>query len=254
MNFEVAVPSYRRAEKCAGSTLTYLAECGVPSRRITVFVASEEEKKEYRRTLRANTYGELVVGVPGMGAIRNFIQRHYSVGQKILHVDDDIDGLYTHFGKKQLCRFLDLKEFAEAAFNLCEQRKIRLWGVYPVLNPYFMKTQVTFDLRYIIGCFWGSTNSHDDVLTVSLDDKEDFERTIKCYLADGSVARFEHLAPKTNYYKEPGGMQIERTAARIRESAELLVQRYPHLCQLNLSKKSGHAEVRLRDRRQRAKA
>lgn len=252
MDYEVAVPSYHRARKCADSTLSYLRECSVPKERISVFVASEEQREEYERTLKAETYGKIVVGVPGMGAIRNFIQKHYAPGTRIVHVDDDIEGLYSKIDDKHLVRMLTFDQFVQDAFTMCEGKGMRLWGVYPVLNPMFMKHRVTFDLRYIVGCFWGSVNSHDDVLSVSLDDKEDFERTLKCYVADGGVGRFEYVSPKTKYYAEPGGMQMERTAERVRESADILVKRYPKLCTLNPIKKSGHAEVRLRDRRARA--
>ena len=51
MTFKVAVPSYKRATKCRDSTLTYLQTCGVDPKTITVFVASEEEKDTYKRTL-----------------------------------------------------------------------------------------------------------------------------------------------------------------------------------------------------------
>lgn len=250
--YEVAVPSYQRSKKCGESTLAFLKECSIPAERITVFVADQNAREEYASELPADSYGRIVVGKVGMGAIRNFIQGHYPDGTKILHVDDDIEGLYTNVTPKQLVRFTDLDSFVTNAFDMCEQRKVRLWGIYPVLNPMFMKQRVTFDLRYVIGCFWGSINSHDGVLNVSLDDKEDVERTLKCYSADGGVARFEFIAPKTNYYTEDGGMQVTRTEARITASAKALVAAYPQLCSLNLTKKSGHAEVRLRDKRPKA--
>lgn len=257
IDYQVAVPSYKRAQRCGSATLAYLKACKIPKERITVFVADEAERDAYDDALPANSCGEIVVGVPGMGAIRNFINRHYPAGTRIVHVDDDIQTLHivhdtTGTGEKggmKLVPYLELEELITNAFTLCEQTKLRLWGIYPVLNAYFMKTRVTTDLRYIIGCFWGSINSHDDVLQVSLDDKEDVERTLKCYVADGGVARFEYIAPKTNYYTEPGGMQIERTEERVTASAKALVERYPQLCSLNLTKKSGHAEVRLRDKR-----
>ena len=36
---------------------------------------------------------------------------------------------------------------------------------------------------------------------------EDFERSIRYYIADGGVTRFNYVAPKTKYYSEKGGIQ-----------------------------------------------
>ena len=44
-------------------------------------------------------------------------------------------------------------------------------------------------------------------------------------------------------------MQINRTKDRIYESALYLANKYPMLCSMNMKKKSGLAEVRLRDKR-----
>ena len=48
----------------------------------------------------------------------------------------------------------------------------------------------------------------------TIDDKEDYERSIKYYLKDGGVLRFNNVTCRTNCRKEPGGMQVERTKKR----------------------------------------
>ena len=83
----------------------------------------------------------------------------------------------------------------------------------------------------------------------TIDDKEDYERSIKYYLKDGGVLRFTNVTCRTRCYKEPGGMQINRTKNRIHDSAVYLTQKYPLLCTLNTKKKSGYTEIRLRDKR-----
>ena len=47
---------------------------------------------------------------------------------------------------------------------------------------------------------------------------------------------------------EKGGMQETRTKERVLKSAKLLVERYPDLATLYLKKKSGYAEVKLKDK------
>jgi hypothetical protein len=112
-----------------------------------------------------------------------------------------------------------------------------------------MKPKISTDLRYIIGSFWGSINAGKQV-KITLDDKEDYQRSILYYKADGAVVRMNMVAPISSYYKEPGGMQEERTKQRVEESARWLVKTYPEFAVLNPSKKSGYMEVKLKDKRE----
>ena len=45
-------------------------------------------------------------------------------------------------------------------------------------------------------------------------------------------------------------MQVERTLKRVDKSARAIVEAYPDFATLNLTKKSGYPEVRLRDKRE----
>ena len=44
-------------------------------------------------------------------------------------------------------------------------------------------------------------------------------------------------------------MQVERTEQRIYESAKYLAQKYPKLCTMYIRSTTGHAELRLKDKR-----
>jgi hypothetical protein len=249
----IAVPSYKRAGICRDKTLAILRMLQVPPEKITIFVADGAEYAEYHNTLQPGTYREIVVGEPGMGAIRRYIQRHYEEGEAVLSIDDDIAGFYKKQDDKHY-REMRAEEFhmmVRLGFWSCKQAECRLWGIYPVLNALFMKNRVRVGLTYIVGAFWGCINSHDPSLYVTLDDKEDFERTLKFFQKDGAVVRLEAYSLKTAYYTTRGGMQTTRTPERIDQSARELVNRYPALTKLNLKKKSGHTEVRLIDPRNR---
>lgn len=249
----IAIPSYKRAEICRDRTLALLQKLGVPPSRITVFVADGTEYFEYHNVLIPGTYREIKAAEPGMGAVRRFIQRHYPEGEPLLCIDDDISALYRKQSDKRYVE-LDAEGFqtmVRLGFWSCRKAECRLWGIYPVLNPLFMKNRVRVGLTYIVGAFWGCFNSHDPELFVTLDDKEDFERTLKFFQKDGAVVRLEAYSLKTAYYTTPGGMQETRTPERIDQSARQLVERYPMLTKLNLAKKSGHTEVRLIDPRNR---
>lgn len=248
MRYSVAIPSYRRAETLRDYTLPALQAAGMPYHKISVFVADDEQFEHYTQILQPGTYGMLVLAEPGMRAMREFIRYHYLDGLPLVCCDDDIQGFYKKVDDKTYVPVTDLQLEIHRAFEACYQYDCKLWGIYPVLNAMFMRHTVTTDLRYIVGCFWGCINTHDPNMSVTLDDKEDFERTLKFYIRDGGVVRLNDLAPKTRYYDQPGGMQVLRTPERVAASALNLYKRYPEYCTLNTKKKSGHVELRLRDR------
>jgi hypothetical protein len=247
----IAIPSYRRAATLRDKTLTLLKEYAVPRSRIHVFVANKEEEATYRATLDPTTYGHMHVAEPGMAAVRNYITRFFPVGKAIFNMDDDIRG-FIEFSEGARRNERPLKDLCAAITEGFRQAKAtgnRLFGFYPVANGYFMKGgPPTTDLRYIIGSVWGILNP-GKILTVSIDDKEDYLRSVMMYLLDGGVLRFHNIAPQSAYYKEPGGMQETRTMQRIETSAKAMVAAFPDLVKINLTKKSGMPEVRLRDAR-----
>ena len=251
-DYIVAIPSYKRAETLRDKTLATLKEHRIPAERIHVFVATPEEKQRYEATLEAGTYGKLIVAIPGMAAVRNFITGHFPIGQRIVNIDDDIKGFleFSETARRHEMPLRNLDGFIRRAFAESQKTGFRLWGIYPVPNGFFMRAgEPSTDLKYIIGAFWGITNPGIDVLKVTIDDKEDYLRSLIMYVADGGVLRFRDVAPKTAYYKEAGGMQEERTMNRVTKSAEALHRAFPDLTKLNATKKSGFLELRLRDTR-----
>ena len=263
-NYVVAIPSYKRPETLRDKSLKVLQKYKISPSKIYIFVADNEQKKIYEDTLPKNSFHKLIVGEPGIKNIRNFMPKYFPQGQYIFYMDDDIYKVYdtystnntldkTTFKHKEL---KSIKDLINQGFKLCEKSKITNWGVYPVQNPYFMKAKsndikdyVTTKLCYIIGFMTGVINDQESEIR-TIDDKEDYERSIKYYLKDGGLLRFNNITCYTKCYKEPGGMQVERTKKRIHDSAVYLTKVYPNLCTLNTSKKSGFTEIRLRDKRE----
>jgi hypothetical protein len=243
--WRIAIPSYKRPTQLRDATLALLQKHAVPAERIDVFTSDAEQHAEYSETLLAGTYGRLIVAVVGMSAVRNHMTNHYDEGQHILYIDDDItDFLTLTDGPLDLCKFID------QAFTECASRNLRLWGIHPIANRFFLKDKVSTDLRYIIGCFYGVINSKS--ITVDLEDGEDKLRTCLYYLANGGVLRYNWIAPKTKYYRNPGGMQTTRTLDRQRASGLALLERFPLLLHRK-DKKDGRIEHRFRDMRTKVK-
>ena len=268
----VAIPSYKRPLILKKKTLKLLIEHKIDPKKIIIFVSDEEQKKIYEGEIEKKHYNKIVVGKPGIKNIRIFMANYFKEKQRIFYMDDDISHIFKIFNNKdgvvidkidetydkknnRLHNMKDLHKFIEFAFETAKQKKCDNWGVYPVENPYFMKPTTkniddytTTKLVYIIGFMTGVVNNKKAELR-TIDDKEDYERSIKYYLKDGGVLRFTNVTCRTRCYKEPGGMQINRTKNRIHDSAVYLIRKYPLLCTLNTKKKSGYTEIRLRDRR-----
>jgi hypothetical protein len=237
--WRIAIPSYKRATRLRDATLTILQKHNIPKEKIDIFVADEAESETYAATLDPATYHQLIVGKPGMGAIRNFMTDYYADGQHILFIDDDIYDLLS-------LEPLDLSDWIGRAFEECAAAGLRLFGIYPVANTYFFKNKVSTDFRYIIGSMYGVINDRD--IKVSLDDGEDKQRTCLYYLKYGGVLRYNDVSPKTKYYREPGGMQTTRTLERQRASGIALLEQFPMLL-TRKDKKDGKIEHTFRDRR-----
>jgi hypothetical protein len=260
VSYRIIINSTGRAATLADKTLPMLAAGGIERDGVEVWVANTAEATTYDAIVGGPVFVAPhdptdkrleVVGVNpvGLGKARNHVISHAKPGERLVFIDDDIYMLVRAMGPKDSVRVDDLDDFFTAMFRDLDNASATLWGVYPVANPYFMRPRTRYDLCYIIGALFGIIVTGQPHELVTLDDKEDYERSIRHYLADGHIVRNDRVAPVTTYYKGEGGLQLSRTPERVRLAAEWLTLRYPGLCSLNLTKRSGWAEVRLRDSR-----
>lgn len=245
----VVIPSYNRVDTLKEKTLKLLKDHKIPASKIYVFVANEEQKKLYEEGLEKGSVGHIVVGVKGLAEVRNFIFKYFPKGKKLVEMDDDIRGFFeydekVHRHEKPL---VSLEKVIERGFEECHKSGARLWGVYPIPNGFFMKPTVTTDLKFIIGSFWGCINPGEDkALQLPFGgEKEDYQRTILFWEADGVVVRLNFVAPKTAYYKEPGGMQEGDRLGKQDKAVKEMMKRWPQYIKPNPRRKSGYPEIRL---------
>lgn len=263
-DYVIAIPSYKRNETLKKKTMKVLDEYNISPNKIYVFVADENEKKMYEDTLDRNTYNKIVVGKPGIQHIRNFMPNYFPEGKQIVYMDDDIskisecnnnninsEGKYDKKNNK-LERMKNLDKFIKQAFKMSNKTGYTNWGVYPTDNPYFMKPSmpnnkhVSTDLKFLIGFLTGVVNNRKAELR-TIGDKEDYERSIKYYLKDDGILRYNNVSCNTNCYKEPGGIQATRKAEDSRRNAMKLIEDYPDFVKVNNNRNSGFVEIRLRD-------
>ena len=251
MRLNIAIPSYKRSETLRDKTLSVLEKYNVDPSTVTIFVANDEEKTAYEKSLKDNIYNKnIVVGVVGMGPIRNFIRNYYDEGEFVVNFDDDLSSIMRKApaDEKKMEPIEDINaEVFEPMYNIMQENENMLCGVYAASNAFFMSYTPKTGLYYCIGSLWGCINDKHQDRMVQLCDKEDFERTLQHYVLDGSVSRLDNITVISKYYTEDGGMQVERTLERIDKSADNLVRRFPDLCSKYIRETTGHAELRLRD-------
>lgn len=245
MDYVVAIPSHARPETLAAKTLPLLLGRGVPGDRVEIWV-DQAEWPVYEETLGAKFDGsgvQLRVGAATLAGNRAALQAAHD-GEWVVEVDDDLSDVIERVDAKRRRPVDDLAGFFSNACEFADEQGVVLWGIYPVANPYFMKERVRLDLSYIVGCLFGLRANREIVPT--MDDKEDFERSIQAFEMSGAVARFEWVAPITNYYGEPGGMQTTRTRERVEAGARSICDRWPALARYKVSKGRDMPEVVLR--------
>ena len=249
--YVVAIPSYGRPDTIKNKTIPTLLRGGVPSEKIHVHVRGDEQYQEYFESLDPTTYGKLIKyeAKPGAMGFRNYLVRAYPVGSKVVFCDDDLTRVVRMVNEKKTEEVLNLPELFSESFSALETLGFHLWGIYPVMNPYFMKQRIRVDLSFIMGTMYGVVIRNDDCELIGTNDKDDYEKSIKFYLKDGGVLRLEYIAVDTKYAGEPGGMQDFRTEETLSEGVKYLLEKYPEFVTYHVSPSRGTPEVRLKDKR-----
>ena len=280
-DYVIAIPSFKRSDIIQTHTLAVLKKNNIKPEYITIFVANQEENDIYKKAIPSNLYNNIVIGLEGLKNQRNFINDYYPIGKYIVEMDDDIKTIMQLVVKNQSIRngqggkggkgskgnkssreskksksykivktvkpIQDLDTFIRRAFEMCIESNIYLWGVYPLINSHFMTHKVTTDLRFIVGPMWGMINRHRKDLKLTVNEKENSERTLQFWVADGAVLRFNNIGIETKYYKNEGGMQAEGKDRKVEalKSVYYLHKMYPKLTKVYLIKKNGMPEIKL---------
>ena len=245
MDYKIAIPSYKRPETIKNKTLKLLSNYSIDNNLITIFVADKEEEKIYKDSLGENY--KIVVGVPTIGKQRNFIEKYYSEGTKLMMFDDDLDGIFKK-NKNKLKEVENLNnEFINKGFELCEKHKINIFGLYAAANPFFMKNRIYTKICYIPGGVFGIVVNHDPFLERVTNHREDYEYSIRQYIKNKALIRFDYLTIKSKFFREAGGLQEIRTNKYIFNSIYQIYSMFPQYCKMYIRKSTGNAELRLKD-------
>lgn len=250
IDYKIAVPSYKRSRTIQDKTFKVFEKYNVPPERVTVFVADQTEYETYAEALKDNSYGKnIIVGVPTIGAQRNFIEKYYPEGTYLMMFDDDIEEVQRMKDAQTLEPIDDLyTEIIEQGFKSCEELEAKTFGIYAAANAYFMKDRVYSKLCYVIASMFGVIVEHDDYLARVTNHGEDYEYSLRQYVKNGVLCRLDKYTVKSNYYKEEGGLQTVRTKEYVHDSITKIAELFPDLCTMYVRESTGHAELRLRDK------
>ena len=235
MDFKIAIPTYNREKTIKEKTLKTLSSYDITLKDIDIFVANEQQAELYLKSLGDCN---IVIGELGIGKQRNFIEKFYPEGTKLIQVDDDIQGFYRFIDKKTLKPLNDLvNEFFIKGFSICEKKKLKCFGYYGVFNPFFMSNKIKFDLCYILGVCFGVIVEHSEFLERTTEHGEDYEYSIRQYIKNDGLVRFENITCKTNYCTEKGGLQDTRTQENVNNGIKQILRTFPNYCKLREGKK-----------------
>ena len=220
MKYPVAIPSYDRVDTLKNKTLAMLERHKIPREQITIFVSGAEQYKLYTKALPDYR----IVRTPSENILetRNYITDYYEEGEKVVHIDDDVEEVLRKVHAEKTSRemvVMDLTELCDMGFAEIEKRGLSMWGINPVPNPFFLTHNTSQDLRYVVAALRGVINHRDIILSLH-PQKEDVENTIRAYIRDGGVLRYNYITISTKWYA-PGGICAQSAANSARGRKEL---------------------------------
>lgn len=250
-DYVICIPTYKRAQLCNDKTLSTLHDHNINSNKIYVYVANKQEYDLYKNVLTSNLYNKIIIGRKGLVQQRQFIMNQWPENKYIVFFDDDIENIDLSLSPTFKNHNLDY--FIKNAFKKSQELQSYIWGVYPVYNPFFRgpKKEYSTNLNYIVGAFYGiinrpNLNSIQLTITKQNGQKEDVERTLKYFINDGIVLRFNNIGFETKYYGKEGGLgTFEDRIKPMAEAAKKLQKKYSEYGYIKL-KKSGMVEFVLR--------
>ncbi len=242
MDYQIAIPTHRRSEAIRKYTLKYLESTNVDRERITLFVSDDEDKKKYESVNEG--YNVVVAkGAKSLGQKRKFISGYYAEGTPVISFDDDVsrveklvldeplEGTTKPLDHKcHLETVLNLDEFIRAGFELAEEKKVMLWGCYPVANKGFLHPKITLGLKFIMGHFFGFY-AGDPIAGWNADPKDDIYTTLWHFTEYGNTLRYDNMCVRSKAHSGGGGSceDLEKKLILNNNTVERICADFPEL-------------------------
>ncbi|MBM4469909.1 hypothetical protein GS982_20145 [Rhodococcus hoagii] len=251
--YQVAIPSFQRAEGIAKKTLPFLLNGGVDPARITIYLHDNDPQLEQYQAL-AEQHGVTVkaTAMRGITPQRTFITNDYPEGTPLVCIDDDVTDVMEALDAKTLRPVQDVDGLFTMMFRETAARDLYLWGLAPVINAFYMKPgRISEGLKFLIFSLFGCyVRPGHPVNEFTVPYKDEHEMSLRAWWWDGAVVRHDGMSAKANFYTDPGGCQAEtstkRTPEKVAYSVAELQRQWPGLVRINDRKKdTGYVEITL---------
>lgn len=232
INYIVAIPSSKRVEILKQRTLVFLRNNNIDNFKIHIFV-SKDEIETYRIALSDKKYKgiKIVEGLKGCKENRMAISSYFPEETPILSLDDDVKNIMDINN----CPIKSLHYLVSDSINFMISNNIKMMGIQPTNNTFFMKNSISTDLKFCIGQFRVYFNKkYCENRDYNL--LEDYETTLNYYKYSGAIARWNNIYIDADYNKLPGGIKEQRTDDKKKEEVKRFVEQYPQYAK---SKKEG---------------
>ena len=225
---KIVIPTYDRYNNF--KTIQFLKNNNISNECIYIFVANEEQKQKYISVI-GNEYN-IIIGVLGLVNQRNFITNYFEDGEIIISIDDDIEDLIQKDNRP-------LKEWLEECIEYLENSNAGLLSINPSVNPFYFeqrKNGKSFKTgRYpAVGVF--NILKNDKELLLSIDDMEDWERSLLYFKKYGMNVRYNDILIKTKYFCKDGGLSSFRNKYTYLNNLNKLVYRFNEYVSFNYKK------------------
>ena len=246
MDYEIAIPSLGRPDILKNTTLKLLSK--INRNRIRIFLKNDEERDKY--DLDSN-YQIVLTNATGIQDTRNFIRTFYynhTVDLDcVFFIDDDIAALKRKSATIEDC---NIEECLHYFARMTKKHNLKFFGICGYSNAFFLKDTISTNLKFIIGCFCGLLKPKENLITCSVGLLEDYEFSIKHYIKNGGVCRFNNFCVKTKFNFVHGGIcesvgGISNRKHETRISAKFLSNQYSNYCRL-IEKKNGNYDLRMK--------
>jgi hypothetical protein len=196
------IPSLSRFNTINGHTIDFLIRNGVKHTDIYVFVIAGEYE-DYRVILNHNI--NVVLTTRGIRNARASISNHFGKNAEIITLDDDIRNvkMLDYNRLKPIDNFISL---CESSFDIMKSKNISMCGFYPIDNPFFMKNSISYGLKFCVGALRLFINNPEIENSRGYKLLEDYETTVKYYIQDGAVMRYENICVIHNFGTQQGGL------------------------------------------------
>ena len=226
MKLKFCIPSKGRSQYMKTKTLALLEKHSISKKDIYIFV-SESELDTYKLALPEY---QIIKGSDTISKQRQAISNYFPRNEFIVSLDDDVADVMEHglSCNNLLYLFHDI-------FNHLIANDMTLAGPNPCSNPFFAKSTITTDLKFLCGALKCFINK-PELETRTYDLLEDYQNTLKHYFYGGGILRFNYITLKVNYNSAKGGLKGLRTTAAKLSEVTKFTKEYSNYCK---EKKNG---------------